>query len=187
MKLLIRVIHERVLKTLTTYPFVYVIFHLCRDIGEPIWHYDKLHTLTRMVDIGFNRDEANLSSPSIGLGVELQPLSKNLADTMELPHRANPATLVKVLPPSITGSMPPVEHRVPLGPLLYLNHRSLWCVSISLRSKWTPCCSTYNLGRKNQSLRLRTGSSRTWPNRLSRWFRRLSISLTPLWYGTLHA
>ena len=37
-------IHERDLKSSTTYSFVCLIFHLCRDARVTIWHYNTLQT-----------------------------------------------------------------------------------------------------------------------------------------------
>ena len=39
-RLLIYVIHERVFKASTTYPFACMTFQLCRNDGVPIWHID---------------------------------------------------------------------------------------------------------------------------------------------------
>lgn len=38
-KVLIMVIDELALKTSTTYPFSCIIFHLCRDAENIIWHF----------------------------------------------------------------------------------------------------------------------------------------------------
>ena len=39
------VIHERTFKVTNTYPFLWMIFSLCRSAGVPIWHIDQLRTL----------------------------------------------------------------------------------------------------------------------------------------------
>ena len=62
MKLLITAIHERDLKSSTSYPFVCLIFHLCRDARVPIWYYDTLRTPSGAVDIGLIMDEANVEA-----------------------------------------------------------------------------------------------------------------------------
>ena len=58
----------------------------------PIWLYDVLHTPTGSVDIRLIRDEANVVSPHQGPRVDLQPLSENLADKVQLAQGAEPAT-----------------------------------------------------------------------------------------------
>ena len=42
--LLQAVMHERAFKVTTTYPFLCMIFTLCRTAGVPIWHIDQLKT-----------------------------------------------------------------------------------------------------------------------------------------------
>ena len=82
-RLLISVIHERDFKASTTYPFVYMIFQLCTDVGVPLWHCDVLLTPIGFMDISLIRDEVNVAAPRRGPRVDLQPLSENLADTVE--------------------------------------------------------------------------------------------------------
>ena len=73
------VIHERVFKVTTTYPFPCMIFSLCRSAAVPIWHVDQLKTLLT-VDIGLIRDEANELDPRRGPRPEFPPLGDNLAE-----------------------------------------------------------------------------------------------------------
>uniref|UniRef100_M1DAM0 Integrase core domain containing protein n=1 Tax=Solanum tuberosum TaxID=4113 RepID=M1DAM0_SOLTU len=61
--MLLAEIHERPFKTSTTYPFLCLIFQLCRDSGVPIWHCDRLIHPTRALDIGLIRDEENVAAP----------------------------------------------------------------------------------------------------------------------------
>lgn len=65
-KLLISMIHERAFKTSTTYPFACMVFHLCRDNGVTIWHYDDLLTVVGIVNIGLIMDEVNVAAPQRG-------------------------------------------------------------------------------------------------------------------------
>ena len=51
-RLLLTVIHERVFKASTTYPFPCMIFELGTFAGVPNWHIDVFKTSTRTVDIG---------------------------------------------------------------------------------------------------------------------------------------
>ncbi|KAG5599363.1 hypothetical protein H5410_030733, partial [Solanum commersonii] len=48
--MLLAEIHERTIKTSTTYPFPCLIFQLCRDSGVPIWHY-LAHTVGQAQDV----------------------------------------------------------------------------------------------------------------------------------------
>ena len=64
--LLQAVIHERAFKVTTTYPFLCMIFSLCRSTGVPIWHVDQLKTPLGIVDIDLIRDEANELAPCRG-------------------------------------------------------------------------------------------------------------------------
>ena len=82
-RLLLAIIHERVFKSSTTYPFTCIIFELCRSSIVSNWHIDVLMTLTRTIDIGHIRDEDNKATPNIGLRVEVQLLGENLADKVE--------------------------------------------------------------------------------------------------------
>lgn len=49
-------IHERDFKYSTTYPFVCLIFNLCRDVVVTIWHCNTLYTMGGTVDIGLISD-----------------------------------------------------------------------------------------------------------------------------------
>ena len=70
-----------------------MIFQLYRDVGVPLWHCDVLLTPIGIVDIGLIKDETNVAAPRRGPRVDLQPLSENLADTVEQAQGADPATL----------------------------------------------------------------------------------------------
>uniref|UniRef100_M1DK38 Integrase core domain containing protein n=1 Tax=Solanum tuberosum TaxID=4113 RepID=M1DK38_SOLTU len=83
-RMLLAEIHERELKTCTTYPFPCLIFRLCRDSGVLIWHCDRLIHPTGTLDIGLIRDEANVAAPRREPQIELPPLGVVLADTVEL-------------------------------------------------------------------------------------------------------
>ena len=48
--LLQTVMHERDFKVTTTYPFLCMIFSLCRSTSVPIWHIDQLNTPLGTVD-----------------------------------------------------------------------------------------------------------------------------------------
>lgn len=124
---LISVINERDFKTSTTYPFNCLIFHLCRDVGVPIWHYDPLHIPTGTVDISLIRDEYNVVAPWRGHGNELQSLSETLADKVELAQGVNPTnseptetTMAEsahgtIREPNSSRSTPPSEALVPIA------------------------------------------------------------------------
>ena len=49
------VMHERAFKVTPTYPFLCMIFSLCRSACVPIWNIDQLNTLQGTVDIGLIR------------------------------------------------------------------------------------------------------------------------------------
>ena len=50
--LLQEVMHKRDFKVTTTYPFLCMIFALCRSAGVPICHVDQLKTLQGTIDVG---------------------------------------------------------------------------------------------------------------------------------------
>ena len=56
-RVLIVRIHEREFKTFSTYPFPCLVFHLCREVGVPILHCDKLQRPAGTIDIGHIKDE----------------------------------------------------------------------------------------------------------------------------------
>ncbi|KAG5572012.1 hypothetical protein H5410_061778 [Solanum commersonii] len=62
-RMLLAEIHERAVRTSTTYPFPCLIFHLCRDFGVSIWHCDKLVHPIGALDIDLIQDEANVVAP----------------------------------------------------------------------------------------------------------------------------
>ena len=53
--LLQAVMHERDFKFTITYPFLCMIFSLCRSAGVSIWHIDQLKTPLGTVDIVFTQ------------------------------------------------------------------------------------------------------------------------------------
>ena len=57
-----------------------MIIFLCRSVGVPIWHIDKLKTSQGTVDIGIIKDEANEFAPRRGPHLELPPLADDRAD-----------------------------------------------------------------------------------------------------------
>lgn len=57
----------------------------------PLWHCDVLYTSTR-IHIGLIEDESTVAPSRCGPKVDLQPLSKNLADTVDLAQGADPST-----------------------------------------------------------------------------------------------
>ncbi|KAG5611903.1 hypothetical protein H5410_023184 [Solanum commersonii] len=72
------------IQTFTTYPFLCLIFQLCRDSGVPIWHCDKLIRPIRdeALDISLIRNGANVAAPRREPQVEVPPLGADLADTV---------------------------------------------------------------------------------------------------------
>ena len=74
--------HMRAFKVTTTYPFMCMIFSLCRSVGVPIWHIDQLKTPLGTVDINLIRYEANELAPCRGPHPEVLPLGENLADSV---------------------------------------------------------------------------------------------------------
>lgn len=88
--LLNSVINERDFKNSTAYPFSCMILQLCKNTGVSLWKCDILFSPTRIVDIGLITDEANVAAPWHGPELILQPLSENLADTVELDQRDDP-------------------------------------------------------------------------------------------------
>ena len=81
--LLQAVIHERDFKATTTYPFLCMVFELCRSAGVPLWHIHVLKTPTGIVDIGLIRDEANELAPNRGPRAKVKPLGESLAAMVE--------------------------------------------------------------------------------------------------------
>ena len=61
-----------------------MIYQLRRDARVPLWHYDAFRTMTGIMDICLIKDEANATAPQLGPRVDLQPLSENLADMVEM-------------------------------------------------------------------------------------------------------
>lgn len=79
-------IHEREFKTSTSYPFLYLIFQLCRDGGVLIRHCDTLRRARRRPPI------------------EVPPLGENLAHMVELAQGAY-LSAPKNAEPSPTSSL----------------------------------------------------------------------------------
>lgn len=89
-KFLLAVIHERTFMTSTTCPFPCLIFQPCRDVGVPIWHCDRLCQPMGIMDIYRIRDDSNVAEPYRGPKIDVAPLNKNLADTVEQAQGAEP-------------------------------------------------------------------------------------------------
>ena len=53
------VMYKRAFKDTITYPFLCMVFALCRLAEVPVWHINVLKTPPSTVDIGLIRDEAN--------------------------------------------------------------------------------------------------------------------------------
>ncbi|XP_069142887.1 uncharacterized protein [Solanum lycopersicum] len=104
--LLQAVMHERAFKVTTTYPFLCMIFALCRTAGVPIWHIDQLKTLQGTVDVVLIRDEANELAPRQGPRPELPPLADDLADTVAQARTATQASTNTTSVESIPSSSP---------------------------------------------------------------------------------
>uniref|UniRef100_M1DP51 Putative plant transposon protein domain-containing protein n=1 Tax=Solanum tuberosum TaxID=4113 RepID=M1DP51_SOLTU len=81
--ILIAKIHDRALKTTTTFPFHCLIFHLCRAVVVPIFQCDILIGATKTMDIVLIRDNANLVAPWRDPQVDLPPLGTDLAEDVE--------------------------------------------------------------------------------------------------------
>ena len=89
--LLKAVMHERAFKVTTTYPFLCMIFSVCRSAGVPIWHVDQLNTPLGTIDMGLIPDEANELAPHRGPRLEFPPLGDNLADVVAQDRTATQA------------------------------------------------------------------------------------------------
>ena len=75
-KLMLAVI-QRAYMTSTTYPFLSLIFQLCRDVGVTIWTYERQCRQAGTVDIGLIKDEANVAAPHRGSRIKFPPLTEN--------------------------------------------------------------------------------------------------------------
>lgn len=82
-RILIAEIHEKAFKTTFTFPFLCLIFHQCRGVGIPIWHFDSLIEATKTMDIGIIRDDANLVAQRKEPQVNLPPLGADLVVDVE--------------------------------------------------------------------------------------------------------
>lgn len=83
-------IHERALKTSTTYYFPFLVFKLCKDTGVQIWHYDRFRRPSGIEYISLIRDEANVAEPRKGTLTEVPPLRTNFGYTNELAEGTDP-------------------------------------------------------------------------------------------------
>ena len=113
------VMHERAFKVTTTYPFLCMVFSLCRSVGVPILHIDHLKSPLGTIDIGHIRDEANGLAPHTGSRPELPSLGENLADMVaqartatEDASKTTETTPVEFIPASSTA--PISSHSAPL-------------------------------------------------------------------------
>ena len=104
--LLQAVMHERAFKVTTTYPFLCMIFALCRTAVVPIWNIDQLKTPQGTVDVGLIRDEANEFAPRRGPRPKMPPLADDLADTVAQARTATQASTDTTPVESIPGSSP---------------------------------------------------------------------------------
>uniref|UniRef100_M1DCJ7 Integrase core domain containing protein n=1 Tax=Solanum tuberosum TaxID=4113 RepID=M1DCJ7_SOLTU len=82
-RMLIAQIHERNFKANTTLPIPCLNFHLCRDAGVPIWHYEQLLQATKTLDIDLIQDNANVDAPRKEPLVEVPPLGANLVEDVK--------------------------------------------------------------------------------------------------------
>ena len=120
--LLQAVMHERAFKVKTTYPFLCMIFSLCRSAGVPIWHVNQLKTPQGTVDVCLIRDEANELASRRGPRRELPPLADDLADMVTQARTATQASTDTTPIESIPGSStaPSSSRTAPLPALVPL-------------------------------------------------------------------
>uniref|UniRef100_M1DTQ1 Integrase core domain containing protein n=1 Tax=Solanum tuberosum TaxID=4113 RepID=M1DTQ1_SOLTU len=99
-RMLIAEIHERDFRATTTLPFPYLIFQLCRVVGVPLWHCDKLVQANKTLDIDLIGDEANIDVLQRETHVEVSSLGLDLIADVEQMHGVDPS------PPSTTDDSP---------------------------------------------------------------------------------
>uniref|UniRef100_M1DK00 Putative plant transposon protein domain-containing protein n=1 Tax=Solanum tuberosum TaxID=4113 RepID=M1DK00_SOLTU len=85
-RILIAEIHETAFKTTTMLPFLFPIFHLCRDASLPIWHCYRLTEETKSMDIGLIKDDVNPAGPLKRPHIYLPHLADDLAADVEKIH-----------------------------------------------------------------------------------------------------
>ena len=85
------VMHKRGFKGTTTYPFLCMIFALCRS-AVPVCHIDVIKTPPDHVHIALIGDEVNELAPNKRPHIELQPLGETLEAMVEQAQGDNPAT-----------------------------------------------------------------------------------------------
>ena len=127
-------IHERDFETSTTYPFYCMIFNLYRDAGVPICNRDSLRTPNTTVALGLIMDDANIEVSQRNPKVELQLLSENFADMVELARGAYPTTSQHTDATRTSQPLALVEQPIPLSLLHQLQH-----------------CSRYQWSRSNKA------------------------------------
>lgn len=59
-----------------------MIFQICREVGLPIWHCDKLVHTTGIFDIGLIQDDTNIAAPQSGPRVDV-PLVDGVVEEVE--------------------------------------------------------------------------------------------------------
>lgn len=52
-------------------PFPCLIFHICREAIVLVWHCDQLIQVTKIVDVGMIKDDANPTAPRKGIQIDL--------------------------------------------------------------------------------------------------------------------
>ncbi len=92
------VMQDRAFKSNTIYPFMCIVFALCRLVRVHVWHIHVLKTRSCIVDIGFIFDKDNKLAPHKGPRSEVQPLGENLVAMVEQAQEANPATFEPLTP-----------------------------------------------------------------------------------------
>lgn len=111
-----------------------MIFNLYRDAGVPIWNRDALRTPNTTVALGLIMDDANMEVSQRNPKVELQLLSDNFADMVELARGAYPATSQHTDATRTSQPLALVEQPIPLSLLHQLQH-----------------CSRYQWSRSNKA------------------------------------
>uniref|UniRef100_M1DDF1 Integrase core domain containing protein n=1 Tax=Solanum tuberosum TaxID=4113 RepID=M1DDF1_SOLTU len=63
---------------MTILPFPRLIFHLGGEVTVPVWGCDRLIEVTKAVDLGLIKDDANPATPQKGIKVDLPPLGGHI-------------------------------------------------------------------------------------------------------------
>uniref|UniRef100_M1DIP8 Integrase core domain containing protein n=1 Tax=Solanum tuberosum TaxID=4113 RepID=M1DIP8_SOLTU len=107
--ILITELHERAFKATTTLPFPCLIFQLYRDACFSILNCDRLHDMTKSLDISLIRDDANLAAPRREPKVEVPPLGNDLAADVEQMH-VNDTTIAAAKEDAQARPFPAISH-----------------------------------------------------------------------------